>query len=48
MSYAVTGYDPQGRSAYYRRNLSLSAAIEAVAAATASGWTGVMFTREVF
>ena len=29
MSYMVTGYDPQGRSAYYRRNLSLSAAIVA-------------------
>lgn len=49
MTYMITGFDPKGRSAYYRRNIgTLAAALALFQCALDAGWTRVEWSRETF
>lgn len=49
MTYMITGFDPQGRSAYYRRNIgTLAVALDLLQSALNAGWTRVEWSRESF
>jgi len=46
--FIVTGFDPDGRSAYYRRNCTRPMADALAALAEQQGWTRVSVSPESF